>query len=71
MALRRGAPLEFYNHAGANCSPGNPDPAPERNPDLKHTQIGAIYKKFHRENDIKIKNQRDPEYFKLQFYSNQ
>jgi hypothetical protein len=38
------------------------NPAPERNPGLKRTRIGASLKKF-------IVNKRDPECFKIQFYS--
>jgi hypothetical protein len=53
MALRRGAPPEYKNHAGTNCSPGNP--APERNPELKRTRIGDIFKKFLVKTTFKLK----------------
>jgi hypothetical protein len=43
MALRRGAPSEYSNHAGAMCSVQNP--APEGNPGLGHTQTSVIFKK--------------------------
>jgi hypothetical protein len=42
MVLRRAAPPGFYNPSGATCSLGNP--APNRDPGLKRTQIGTIKK---------------------------
>jgi hypothetical protein len=45
MELRRAAAPGFLNHAGENCSPVNP--APEMNPGLRRTRIGAIFKKAH------------------------
>jgi hypothetical protein len=53
MALRRGAPPEFYNHAGANSSAENPDP--RRNPGLKHTWTDVTFKKFKMKKIIKVK----------------
>jgi hypothetical protein len=44
MALRRAAPAEFYNYAGAICYAENPPP--EKNPGPKHAWTDAIFKKF-------------------------
>jgi hypothetical protein len=51
LSLRRGAPPEFYNHAGTNLSAVNP--APERNPELKCTRTEAIFKKFNVKKNFK------------------
>jgi hypothetical protein len=43
----------FAKHAGANSSPWNPSLG--GNPGLKHTQIGAIFKKFVVKTTFKLK----------------
>jgi hypothetical protein len=53
-------------HARANCSPENS--APERNPGLKRTRIGAIFKKFILKATFKSKIKHNSESFKLQIY---
>jgi hypothetical protein len=53
MALRRGAPLEFLNNAGAICSAKNP--SPEKNPVLECTRTDAIFKKYNVKTNFKLK----------------
>jgi hypothetical protein len=68
-ALRRGAPPEFWKHAGENSSPRNP--APSRNPGQKQTLLGAIFKKFSEKTIFKLKLNLSLNYlnFSSNFYS--